>query len=1105
VDPKRFEQIQAVFNQALKLRLAERPSFLSEACGSDADLRQDVDALLAAHEDPVDLEPLAGLGSDSAQAEARQLLEQIRDIGPTVDISPPRRIAELETRPDRVGPYKILEQIGEGGMGTVYLAEQAEPIRRRVALKIIKLGMDTKQVIARFEIERQALAMMDHPNVAKVLDAGATPEGRPYFVMEHVQGERITDYCDRHRLTTKERLLLFMDVCHAVQHAHQKAIIHRDIKPSNILVTVKDGNPIAKVIDFGVAKATDHNLTEHTVFTEQGQLIGTPEYMSPEQAEMSALSVDTRTDIYSLGVVLYELLAGALPFDSKSLRRAAFNEIQRIIREVEPPRPSTRLSSLGDDSTMAAQRRRTDRAGLERQLRGELDWITMKAMDKDRTRRYAGASYLADDIARSLRNEPVAAGPPSATYRLRKLVYRNRRLAVSASLVWLALVVGLGIATVQWFRAEANGRLAELRAQEATESLYRSHIALANVAWRDNDAGAMKGWLRGCPEHLREWEWRFLAERSDMSLRTLRGSDHRIGCIAVSPDGTRIVSGGRGNSPRIWNAVSGEQIGTLSGHKHSIGSVAFSPDGTRIVSGSLDNTIRIWDAESGENLGTMVGHDGDVYSVTFSPDGTRIVSGSQDNTIRIWDAESGENLRTMVGHSDDVYSVAFSPNGTRIVSGSLDKTLKIWNATNGTQIMTLDGHDGLVRSVAYSPNGTQIVSGSADNTLKIWDASDGEQISTLRGHGSQVFSVIYSVDGTQIVSASADKTLKTWDATNGEPITTLRGHDNEVSSVAYSSHGTRIVSGGHDKTLKFWDATPQDQNMKLRGHDGYIRAVSYSPDGARIVSGGHDKMVRVWDTTGREIGKLEGHDDMVSSVTFCPDGRRVVSGSWDKTLRVWDATKGELIWTLPGHKDRVSSLACSPDGARIVSGSWDKTLRVWDATKGKLIWTLPGHDQAVKYVAYSPDGTRIVSASFDKTLKIWDATNGQETGTLTGHTDVVFSVAYSPDGTRIVSASPGDSPRIWNADNRKEVSALPTNDTVAIVAYSPNGKRIVSISGDNKLTFWDAVRGEAMLTLNGQGGSLSCVAFSPDGAQIVTGNSSGTLTIWDAGNQLILD
>ena len=350
-------------------------------------------------------------------------------------------------------------------MGVVYLAEQTEPIRRRVALKLIKLGMDTKQVIARFETERQALALMNHPNVAKVLDAGATEKGRPYFVMEYVKGESITAYCDRHRLTTKERLGLFMQVCQAVQHAHQKGIIHRDIKPSNVLVAIEGDKPVPKVIDFGVAKAIEQKLTERTLFTEQGQLIGTPEYMSPEQAEMSALDIDTRTDIYSLGVLLYELLVGALPFDPTSLRRAAFAEIQRIIREEEPPKPSTRLSSMGDDSTTAAHKRRTDQSALQRQLRGDLDWITMKAMDKDRTRRYTSASDLAEDIARNLKNEPVEASPPSATYRLQKFIRRNR-MAIGVTLV-LAILVGSS-AVLGWRTHQANrtAKQLSLRAED---------------------------------------------------------------------------------------------------------------------------------------------------------------------------------------------------------------------------------------------------------------------------------------------------------------------------------------------------------------------------------------------------------------------------------------------------------------------------------------------------------------------------------------------------------------------------------------------------------------------------------------------------------------
>jgi non-specific serine/threonine protein kinase/serine/threonine-protein kinase len=345
--------------------------------------------------------------------------------------------------PSHIGPYRVIELLGQGGMGAVYLAEQTQPFRRRVAVKVIKPGMDSEQVIARFETERQALALMNHPNVARVLDAGTTSDGRPFFVMEHVPGIPITDYCDRHTLNTRERLKLFLSVCDAVQHAHQKGIIHRDLKPSNVLVAVQDDAPVPKVIDFGVAKAIEQRLTEKTLYTELGQLVGTPEYMSPEQAEMTVLDIDTRSDIYSLGVLLYELLVGALPFDRKALRRTPARELPHILSSEDPVTPSTRLSSLGADAAGVAKKRRTDSAALRRLLRGDLDWITMKALEKDRTRRYGTASQLADDIGRYLSSQPVMAGPPSASYRIRKFVTRNRGPVAAAALVLLALVAGL--------------------------------------------------------------------------------------------------------------------------------------------------------------------------------------------------------------------------------------------------------------------------------------------------------------------------------------------------------------------------------------------------------------------------------------------------------------------------------------------------------------------------------------------------------------------------------------------------------------------------------------------------------------------------------------
>jgi serine/threonine protein kinase len=518
---------ESIFYEALNLPKEKRESFLKEACGDDLHLLHRVQTLLKGH------------SIDDGFLES-PVLDSEMVLDSNFHLKVPGTIIDR---------YTLLEKIGEGGMAVVYLAQQEEPIKRKVALKIIKLGMDTNLVIARFEAERQALAVLDHPNIAKVFDAGATETGRPYFVMELVKGVSITEYCDKNQSSTKERLDLFISVCNAVQHAHQKGIIHRDIKPSNIMVTLQDGKPLVKVIDFGIAKATNQQLTEKTFFTRYAQMIGTPAYMSPEQAEMSAIDIDTRTDIYSLGVLLYELLTGTTPFEAEKLRQVGYGEIQRIIQEEEPPKPSNRLSALGEELTIVAKCRHCSPDLLTKLLCGDLDWIVMKSLDKNRNRRYKTAAELAGDVERHLNNEPVEAAAPSLLYKTQKFVRRNRLLVMTTFTIAAVIVIGFIISTIMYLRAEqAREKEAAARVQaeqagekeasarmeatqqrdEAKYNLYVAHMRLLPQYWQAGQIATLMEMLEThVPEpgesDLRAWEWYYFLSLCLQDLGTLRG------------------------------------------------------------------------------------------------------------------------------------------------------------------------------------------------------------------------------------------------------------------------------------------------------------------------------------------------------------------------------------------------------------------------------------------------------------------------------------------------------------------------------------------------------------------------------------------------------
>lgn len=1045
-----------IFLQALEIDSPDlRRGYVDDACGSDRALQSEVTSLLNAHARAGDF-----LLSPTATA----------DGGANSD---PQAKPQAE-----IGRYKLLEEIGEGGFGVVYMAEQRQPVRRRVALKIIKPGMDTRQVIARFEAERQALAMMDHPNIARVFDGGATEHGHPYFVMELVRGIPITQYCDEAQLTTNERLELFISVCDAVHHAHQKGIIHRDLKPSNILVTLHGDTPVPKVIDFGVAKATDQVLTEKTYYTRYGEMIGTPLYMSPEQMVLSGLDVDIRSDIYSLGVLLYELLCGMPPIEPQRFRDLSLEEIRHVIREEEPPKPSTRVSTVGKAATTLAKCRRIEPAKLCRTLRGELDWIVMKAMEKDRERRYDTARRFARDVQRYLKNEPVQACPPSTMYRLKKFVRRNRPKVIAVTAVMMSLIAAFVFAAVMFaiafrnektLRHEAQGlqRRAEESELEARKTAYVSDIMLASRAWRDGDLRQFVQLLdqqrpTGNEPDLRGFEWYYLDQLLQGRNTELADSEGAVYSVCCSPDGRSFATAGEDATLRLYDATTCDLRAKIETGQGEINGVAFSPDGQTIASAGDDGTVRVWDLATSQSLLQINASADELYNVLFASDGERLITCGSEPVIRMWDAQTGQSSGEFDGHDAAVEAIALSPDGSLLGSASSDKRAFLWDLNSRKVVRELVGHENRLSAIAFSPDGKWVATAALDKTVRIWNASTGAMV-TMLAHLDAVQCLSFDTEGRWLATGDRGGVMRLWPESTWTLPDWNFGFAGQVRWCSISPQGKTALAVTRERVLLRDLQTQEVCELKLEDptilaeaatDDHYnLCAISHSGDRLACLTEIHEKDPA--SPTGWKLKtRLEEDPHELTSLAFSLDGSTLVTGKHDGSVSLWDAETGERRITRNAHDDRVMAIANAPDGRQFATASYDGRLIVWDA-EGKPKITLM-HPNEVLAVAFSPAGHLIASGCRDGKIRLWDLKAGQEVGQLGKHSWQVSCLGFSSDGSLLVSSGQAgfdQTVRIWDVQKRQVQRAF--IGSASFVAFLPGDQAVMSGGESDAIRFWN--------------------------------------------------